>query len=96
MMKTLRQQMMALLDGSEQSAAELAAALRIKEKEVCEHLAHISRSLSAAGLKLNIRPAECRNCGFVFADRKRFTRPSRCPRCKSTYLEVPLFGIGDG
>ena len=89
-MKTLRQQMMALLAGSEHSAAELASALRIREKEVCEHLGHISRSLSAAGLKLNMRPSSCRKCGYVFSGRKRFTRPSRCPRCKSTYLEEPL------
>ncbi|KPJ77813.1 MAG: transcriptional regulator [Deltaproteobacteria bacterium SG8_13] len=92
-MKTLRQQMMALLAGAELSAAELASALRIKEKEVCEHLAHVSRSLSAAGKKLKIRPGSCRKCGYVFADRRRFTRPSRCPRCKSTYLEEPLFQI---
>ena len=93
MNKTHRQQLMALLTGSERSAAELAAALRIREKEVCEHLVHISRSLSAAGRKLEVRPSSCRKCGYVFADRRRFTRPSRCPRCKSTYLEQPLFRI---
>ncbi len=87
--------MMALLAGSEQSAAELASALQVKEKEVCEHLAHISRSLSAAGRKLGMRPSTCRKCGYVFADRRRFTRPSRCPRCKSTFLEEPLFRISD-
>ena len=96
MNKTLRQQMMALLAGAEHSAAELAATMGIKEKEVCEHLVHISRSLSAAGRKLNMRPGSCRQCGYVFTDRRRFTRPGRCPRCKSSYLEAPLFQIGDG
>ena len=95
-MKTLRQQMMALLADSEHSAADLAAALGIKEKEVCAHLDHISRSLSAAGRKLNMRPGSCRKCGYVFTDRRRFTRPSRCPRCKSSFLDVPLFRISDG
>lgn len=92
-MRTIRQQMMALLAGAPLSAAQLAAACRIKEKEACEHLAHISRSLSAAGKKLQVYPSACRKCGYVFADRRRFTRPSRCPRCKSTYLEEPLFRI---
>jgi predicted Zn-ribbon and HTH transcriptional regulator len=93
MMKTIRQQIMALLVGAEHSAAELAAAMQIKEKEVCEHLVHISRSLSAAGRKLEMQPGACRKCGYVFADRRRFARPSRCPRCKSTYIESPLFQI---
>ncbi len=88
--------MMALLAGAELSAAELASELRIKEKEVCEHLAHITRSLSAAGRKLELRPSACRKCGYVFADRRRFTRPSRCPRCKSTYLDEPRFHISGG
>ena len=92
-MKTLRQQIVALLVESELSPAELASALRIREKEVSEHLAHISRSLSAAGKKLNMRPSACRKCGYVFTGRTRFTRPSRCPRCKSTYLDEPLFHI---
>jgi len=92
-MKTLRQQIITLLTATELSAPELASALQIKEKEVCEHLGHIDRSLSAAGRKLNMRPSSCRKCGYVFAGRKRFTRPSRCPRCKSTYLEQPLFRI---
>jgi hypothetical protein len=95
-MKTLRQQIMAQLAASEMSAAELAATLRIKEKEVCEHLAHISRSLSAAGKRLKVRPSACRKCGYIFTDRKRFTCPSRCPRCKSTYLDAPLFQISAG
>ena len=92
-MKTLRQHIMALLSGAESSAPQLAAALQIKEKEVCEHLAHISRSLSAAGRKLHVHPSTCRKCNYVFKDRRRLTRPGRCPRCKSTYLTEPLFRI---
>ena len=96
MMETLRQRITVLLTGSERSAAELAAALGIKEKEVCDHLVHISRSLAAAGKKLDMHPSSCRRCGYVFKDRRRFTCPSRCPRCKSTYLDAPLFQIHDG
>ena len=93
-MKTIRQQIVALLTSAEHSAAGLAAVLQIREKEVCEHLAHISRSLSASGKKLEMQPAACRKCGYVFKDRRRFTRPGRCPRCKSTYIEEPFFRIG--
>ena len=92
-MKTLRQQIVSLLAESEMSAAELAAAVRIREKEVSEHLAHIARSLSAAGRKLVMRPSTCRKCGYEFSNRSRFTKPGRCPHCKSTYIEEPLFYI---
>ena len=74
-------------------ARELSREVGIKEKEVYEHLTHIARSLAAKRSKLTIRPSECLQCGYVFKDRRRFTRPGRCPRCKSSHLQNPLFSI---
>ena len=65
----------------------------IKEKEAIEHLSHIARTLAVQGKKLAIRPAECLLCGYVFEKRQRFTRPSRCPRCKKSHLQSPIFYI---
>jgi hypothetical protein len=92
-MPTLRQQIIALLTDGELDARELSREVGIKEKEVYEHLTHISRSLEAKGRKLYIRPSECLKCGYVFKDRKRFTRPGRCPRCKKSHLQSPGFHI---
>ena len=77
----------------EMDARELSRELGIKEKEVCEHLIHISRSLDAQGRRINIRPGECLKCGYVFKDRKRFTRPGRCPKCRKSHLTSPSFKI---
>jgi predicted Zn-ribbon and HTH transcriptional regulator len=33
------------------------------------------------------------SCGYVFEERKRFTRPSRCPRCKKTHIETPVYRL---
>jgi len=86
--------MIALLEAGELSARDLSRYLGIREKEVYAHLGHIARSIEAQGKKVVIRPSRCHNCGYIFSDRRRFTRPGRCPRCKDTRLETPLFRIG--
>jgi predicted Zn-ribbon and HTH transcriptional regulator len=92
-MRTVRQQIIEHLSDEEMDARELSRELGIQEKEVYEHLNHIARSLAAKGRIITIRPSECLKCGFVFKDRKRFTRPGRCPHCKSSHLQNPIFSI---
>jgi predicted Zn-ribbon and HTH transcriptional regulator len=86
--------MIELLDNEEMSARELSQAMGIREKEVYAHLSHIARSVTAQKKKLIIMPAECLECGFVFEKRKRFTRPSRCPHCKSEHIQNPVYRVG--
>ncbi len=92
-MKTVRQEIITLLEGQEMGARELSQALGIREKEVYEHLPHIARSLGAQGKKLVMIPARCLTCGFVFEERRRFTRPGRCPKCKQGRLQPPAYRI---
>ena len=92
-METIRQQMIVLLTEREMSARELSQAMGILEKEVYEHLPHIARSVAVQNQKLIIRPVRCLACGYVFRDRKRFTRPGRCPRCKKSHLSEPRYQI---
>ena len=92
-MQTIRQKIIDLLRLQEMDARQLSAQVGIREKEVAEHLSFIARSLSARGEKLTIHPAECLRCGYVFENRRRFTRPSRCPRCKKSHLQSPAFYI---
>jgi predicted Zn-ribbon and HTH transcriptional regulator len=92
-MQTIRQQIIKLLTEEQMDARDLSREVGIKEKEVYDHLNHIARSLAAKGRRLNIRPCECLKCGFVFKDRKRFTRPGRCPRCRDSHIINPSFKI---
>lgn len=92
-MQTVRQRIIELLIDGEKDARQLSRAVSIREKEVYDHLAHIARSLGAKGEKLEIRPARCLSCGYVFKDRQRFTRPGRCPHCKQSHLQAPSFYI---
>ena len=91
--QTLRQGMIALLKVEECGVRDISQALHISEKEVADHLAHIRRSLSTSRRTLEIRPSECLACGFVFKDRRRFSRPGRCPRCRQTRISMPRFHI---
>jgi predicted Zn-ribbon and HTH transcriptional regulator len=91
--QTLRRHMMALLREQECDARDLAEALGLKEKEVYEHLVHVARSVVAAGGQFNVIPSQCLLCGYVFQERRRLTRPGRCPRCRRSKLQNPSFRI---
>jgi len=92
-MPTLRQKIISLLIDEEMNVREISGAVGISEKEVYGHLSHIARSVASQDKKIVITPANCLACGFVFEDRKRFTRPGRCPQCKKSHIQSPTFRI---
>jgi predicted Zn-ribbon and HTH transcriptional regulator len=92
-MQTIRRQIMELLSRSECSARVISQSLRISEKEVYDHLAHIARSVTSQKKRLVVTPSQCEDCGYTFADRRRFTKPGRCPRCKGEHLSEPKYRI---
>jgi predicted Zn-ribbon and HTH transcriptional regulator len=91
--QTVRQQMIELLMEGRHNARELSQELRISEKEVYKHLPHIARSVASRKKKLLVVPSQCSDCGYVFKDRTRFTKPGRCPHCKGGHLEQPRYEI---
>lgn len=91
--RTTRQQMMRLLALRECTALELSAALRIREKEVYEHLGHVQRSVAAQHGRFHVRAAECLECHYIFADRRRLTTPGRCPRCRGEHIQDPKYRV---
>ena len=92
-MQTIRKQMIGLLEKEEMSAREISQTVRISEKDVYEHLAHIGRTVNTKRKKLVITPAQCFGCGYVFKNRTRYTRPGRCPQCKSERISNPTYRI---
>lgn len=82
----------ALLDGPV-TARDVSRLVGIPEHDVASHLEHLSRSLKHTGEELRIEPATCLDCGFAFAQRQRFTRPSGCPKCRSRRIRFPRFRI---
>ncbi|WP_297464924.1 transcriptional regulator [Thermococcus sp.] len=97
-MMTRRQRIIKLLEERDYSPSELALALDMRgkgaKKVILEDLKAIQKTLRREGKVLLIKPAECRKCGFLFPPEIKV--PSRCPRCKSEWIEEPRFRIGSG
>jgi len=90
---TLRQSILDCLEQGPVTARELSALVRIREKDVAPHLEHLEKSLRRSGKHLVIEPAECLQCGFRFEKRRRFTKPSACPRCRCQRIDPPAFRL---
>lgn len=68
--------------------------LGIAQRQVEDHLAHVVKSLARDKTRRFIlEPSRCRDCGLIFRDRRRLTRPSRCLTCRSEDITAPRSGI---
>jgi transcriptional regulator len=92
-LETARSELKRVLREGTFTARDLSARIGISEKDVAQHLEHVGRSVRDAGERLTVEHARCLGCGFVFKDRERLTRPSRCPRCKAERVQPARFGI---
>ena len=94
-MSTIRQQIIELLQHEQMNARDLSQVLSIMEKEVYDHLEHITRTLAAQKKKLIVIPCECMSCGFVFESRKKFSKPGRCPKCKQGHIRMAEYRVAE-
>jgi len=91
---TLRRQLIDLLSDAPRSASSIARDMGLRRGDVEEELHHALRSAAAAGHRLEVVPAKCKDCGFVFGE-ERLTKPGRCPSCKGSRLFEPQIRIVD-
>ncbi|MFH1102634.1 MAG: transcriptional regulator [Pseudomonadota bacterium] len=91
---TIRQKIISILETNPMGFRQLAKTLDLSERDLCTHLSHVSLSVKAHKKRLIRHPFRCLGCSFVFKDRKHFSKPSRCPRCKDIHIEDPLYEIG--
>lgn len=76
------------------TSRRIAEIVGASERKVEEHLSHIVKSVARdRTLKFVLEPAACKDCEFVFHERERLTRPSRCPRCRSEAISEPRYFI---
>ncbi len=91
--ETPRQAIRRLLGEAPRTAHELSALVHLPEKEIVPHVEHLARSLRKSHERLEVEPARCLDCGFVFRTRRRLDRPTACPRCRSGHLSAPVFRL---
>ncbi len=89
---TVRRQLIELLSHEPRSVSSIARALGLRRGDVEEDLRHALLSAEAAGHRVEVLPARCKNCGFEFG-RDRLLKPSRCPKCKESRLFEPMIRI---
>ncbi len=89
---TIRKKIIDLLESGPLTLKDLASTLGLREREILEHLPHVSRSISPAR-RIQIYPAQCLHCGFAFRKRMRFSTPGKCPQCRSVRIQPPEFLI---
>jgi len=90
---TIRKYITTLLEEGTFSAKDLSQFTRIPEKDVCDHLEHVRKTLNKNNRHLEIIPAQCEKCGFIYKKRDRFSKPGKCPLCHSSLIYPPRFHI---
>jgi predicted Zn-ribbon and HTH transcriptional regulator len=89
---TTRRQFIELLSTEPRSVSSIAREMGLHRRDAEDDLRHALRSAIAAGHRVEVIPARCKTCGFLFGD-DRLTKPSRCPSCKGSRLFEPLIRI---
>lgn len=80
-----RKDLIALLSREPRSVSALARQLGVPRGDVEDDMRHALRSARAAGHQVRVTPAQCRTCGFTFAD-DRLGKPGKCPACKGSRI----------
>jgi predicted Zn-ribbon and HTH transcriptional regulator len=89
---TTRRRLIDLLTAEPRSASSLARAMGLRRGDIEEDLGHALRTAAAEGHSIEVIPARCKDCGFLFgAD--RLSKPGRCPSCKGGRLFEPLIRL---
>jgi predicted Zn-ribbon and HTH transcriptional regulator len=70
-----RRQLVELLTQEPRSASSLARDMGLRRGDIEDELRHALRSAAAAGFRIAVLPAKCKDCGFTFAE-DRLTKPS--------------------
>lgn len=91
MKQTRRQELIQHLEAAPATVRDLAELMKLPVRDVVDDLEHIARSLGDRQLK--VEPAVCLKCNFEFEDRRRYTRPSRCPSCRAERISWPALRI---
>jgi transcriptional regulator len=87
-----RQHLIELLSHEPRSVSSIAQEMGLQRGEVGDDLRHALRSAAAAGHQIEIIPARCKDCGFVFGQ-DRLAKPGRCPSCRGSRLFEPQLRI---
>jgi predicted Zn-ribbon and HTH transcriptional regulator len=89
---TRRRQLIELLSHEPRAVSSIARDMGLQRGDAEEDLRHALRSAVASGYRIEVIPARCKDCSFVFGE-DRLTKPGRCPSCRGSRLFEPLIRL---
>ena len=87
-----RRELIETLSNEPRSVSSLARELGVRRADIEEDLKHALRTAQATGRRVDIVPARCKACGFVFGADK-LLKPGRCPQCKGSRIFEAMIRI---
>ncbi|MFW9778608.1 MAG: HTH domain-containing protein [Candidatus Heimdallarchaeota archaeon] len=94
-MITRRERLVELLSkpGVDMTLLEMSDELKVSVKTVIEDIDSIRKTLRREDRHIEVRPAVCVKCNFIFSGRTRISDPTKCPKCHSEQIEPQGFRI---
>jgi predicted Zn-ribbon and HTH transcriptional regulator len=93
-MKTRREKIVKLLtEHDNMTLQELADLVQVSVKTVVEDLNNVRKTIRHEGLRIEVRPASCIKCGYIFSGRSRISDPHKCPKCHAERINPQGFRI---
>lgn len=93
-MKTRREKIVELLSKHEEmTLLELADLTNFPVKVVAQDLDSVRKTIRYDNKRIEVRPAVCMNCNYVFSGRSRVSDPHKCPECHSERIAPQKFRI---
>jgi len=89
---TKREEIFELLKNNAMSAQQIAFYFKCPIEDIEQDLHHLAKSVRPA-YELRMFPAHCESCEFVFKERSKIRKPSKCPKCRNERIIPPLFKI---
>ena len=93
-METRREKIIKILtEKDDTTLQELADIIQVPVKTVVEDLNNVRKTIRSERLRIEVRPASCMNCNYIFTGRSRISDPSKCPKCHAERINPQGFRI---
>ena len=92
-LKTRREQMIKMLEEHSMSIKEIADVLNLPVKTVTQDLDSVRKTIRSESKQIEVQPAKCKACNYIFIGRTRISDPHKCPKCHSERIEPQNFRI---
>ena len=87
-----RKDLIPMLLNHPMTVTEISRFVVQKVQDTTEDLDHLLKSLKHTEFEAQIQPAVCKKCGFEFG-KEKLRKPSKCPKCKGTWITEPRIQV---